>query len=93
MAGDERDRLAPPAAFDECREPLVESVRSVPATLGQEAGAIPAERVPRQYFGVDGGLIRGQPGTDQHLPRFRDPVVQRSHDVDSIRARVRTGSG
>ena len=57
MPGDEGDRLARGAPLDECREALVDVCRHRVPPVGQEASAIPAERVARQYFGVDSGVL------------------------------------
>ena len=78
MAGDERDRLARGAPLDERREAHADVGRHRIAAVGDEPRAIPAERVPRQHFGVDPGVLGRQPGAHERLAGVSDAFVDGS---------------
>jgi hypothetical protein len=80
VAGDERHGLAPHAAADQRLVRFGEAGRRRTAAVGQEPGAIPAERVARQDFGVDRGGIGSQPRAGQRLARRGDPLVDGQWD-------------
>ncbi len=79
MPGDEGDRLARGAPLDERREALVDVCWHRAPPVGQEAGAIPAERVARQYFGVDSGVLVHEARAHQRLAGVSDALVNGSH--------------
>ena len=78
VAGDEGHRLAARSPIDERRIAGGEGRRRRLAAVGHEPGAIPAEGVPRQDFGVDRRRLALEAGVDQRLARRRDVLVDRA---------------
>jgi len=79
-AGDERNRLAAGAPSDEGVEARREVFGGCAASVRQQAGPIPSERVTRQYFGVDRGGVGIQPGAGQRLAGRRNALVDGQWD-------------